>query len=69
MNKEKQPKEVKDNGLYTLLDAGQKVTLDADLSNDSVVWVIKQTPKRMYTTVTNGKGRWEVMTYRLTPCT
>ncbi len=56
------------NDLYTLLVAGQQVRLDKGFANSSIVEVVKQTPKRMYTTVTNGKNEWDVMTYRLTPC-
>ncbi len=57
----------KSNGLYTLLTTGQRVTLDKDLANSSEVIVVKQTPKRLYTTVTSdGKNEWDVMTYRLT---
>ena len=55
------------NDLYTLLVAGQQVRLDKGFANSSIVEVVRQTPKRMYTTVTNGKNEWDVMTYRLTP--
>lgn len=54
--------------LYALLCTGQDVILDEGFANSSIVKVVKQTPKRMYTTVTNGKNEWEVMTYRLKPC-
>lgn len=56
------------NDLYTLLVAGQLVRLDKGRANSSIVTVVKQTPKRVYTRVTNGKNEWDVMTYRLTPC-
>ena len=57
----------KSNGLYTLLTTGQLVGLDKDLANSSEVTVVRQTPKRLYTTVTSdGKNEWDVMTYRLT---
>ena len=57
----------KSNRLYTLLTTGQIVVLDKGLANSSEVIVVKQTPKRLYTTVTgNGKNEWVVMTYRLT---
>ena len=57
----------KSNRLYTLLTTGQIVVLDKDLANSSEVIVVKQTPKRLYTTVTgDGKNEWVVMTYRLT---
>jgi hypothetical protein len=62
-------KEIKpsSNRLYTLLTTGQLVVLDKDLANSSEVIVVKQTPKRLYTTVTgDGKNEWDVMTYRLT---
>lgn len=55
------------NRLYTLLTTGQVVGLDKDLGNSSEVTVVRQTPKRLYTTVTsNGVDEWDVMTYRLT---
>ena len=55
------------NRLYTLLTTGQLVGLDKDLTNSSEVTVVRQTPKRLYTTVTSdGKNEWDVMTYRLT---
>ena len=57
----------KSNGLYTLLTTGQLVGLDKDLANSSEVTVVRQTSKRLYTTVTsNGIDEWDVMTYRLT---
>ena len=57
----------KGNELYTLLTTGQLVGLDKDLANSSEVTVVRQTPKRMFTTVTsNGIDKWDVMTYRLT---
>ena len=57
----------KSNRLYTLLTTGQIVVLDKGLANSSEVIVVKQTPKRLYTTVTgDGKNEWDVMTYRLT---
>jgi hypothetical protein len=57
----------KSNGLYTLLTTGQLVGLDKDLANSSEVTVVRQTPKRLYTTVTgDGKNEWDVMTCRLT---
>ena len=53
--------------LYTILTTQQIVVLDKDRSNSSEVIVVKQTPKRLYTTVTvNGKDFWDVMTCRLT---
>ena len=46
---------------------GEEVWLDKDLTNKSKVKVVRQTPKRLYSTVTvNGKVTWDVMTYRLT---
>ena len=57
----------KGNESYTLLTTGQLVGLDKDLENSSEVRVVRQTPKRMFTTVTsNGINEWDVMTYRLT---
>ena len=57
----------KRNSLYTLLTTGQIVGLDKDLANSREVTVVRQTPKRLYTTVTsNGIYEWDVMTYRLT---
>jgi len=56
------------NDLYTLLVAGQQVRLDKGRANSSIVEVVRQTPKGLYTIVTNGESEWSVMTYRLTPC-
>tara|TARA_R110000787_G_scaffold177052_1_gene289129 strand:+ start:279 stop:500 length:222 start_codon:yes stop_codon:yes gene_type:complete len=55
------------NRLYTLLTTGQLVGLDKDLANSCEVTVVRQTPKRLYTTVTgDGENEWDVMTCRLT---
>ena len=57
----------KSNRLYAVLTTGQVVGLDKDLANSSEVTVVRQTLKRLYTTVTgDGKNEWDVMTYRLT---
>ena len=68
MNKQKDSKEAEIKPeLYTVLTTGQLVGLDKDLANSSEVTVVRQTPKRLYTTVTgDGKNEWDVMTYRLT---
>jgi len=58
-----------ENVFYTLLTAGQKVRLDKGFRNSSIVTVLGQSSKRMYTTVfTEGCEPWDVMTNRLTPC-
>jgi hypothetical protein len=45
---------------------GEKVLLDAEYSNRSVVKVVYQSENPMYTLVTsNDVDNWEVMTYRL----
>lgn len=44
---------------------GEMVWLDGDLSNRSLVKVIRQTPRRIYTTVEAEGVQWDVMTYRL----
>ena len=55
--------------LYPLLATGQQVVLDGDMSNSCTVTVVRQTPNRMFTTVTgNGEDTWDVMTRRLKPC-
>ena len=69
MSTEKSNKKEPDNGLYTLLTAGQSVRLDKDFRNSSIVEVVSQTPRRIYTRVKAPNGyEWDVMTNRLTPC-
>ena len=69
MNTDKSNKKEPDNGLYTLLTTRQLVELDKDFANSSMVEVVTQTPKRLYTRVKAPNGyEWDVMTYRLTPC-
>ena len=69
MSTEKSNKKEPDNGLYTLLTAGQLVELDKDFANSSIVEVVAQTPMRLYTRVKAPNGyEWNVMTNRLTPC-
>jgi hypothetical protein len=46
---------------------GEKVILDIKHANSSLVTVVSQTSGKLYTTVTNGKSVWDVMTIRLTP--
>ena len=70
MNTDKNNKKEHDNGLYTLLTAGQLVELDKGNIDNMVVRVIKQTPTRLYTVVKcdcDGDV-WRVKTKRLTPC-
>lgn len=45
---------------------GDAVILDKGKGNSSVVFVVEQTPKRIYTIVTDKINTWTVMTYRLT---
>lgn len=47
-------------------EAGQKVNLDKDMANNSVVTVISQTKNKLYTRVKSEDEEWIVMTYRLT---
>ena len=69
MNTGKSNKKETDNGLYTLLAAGLKVRLDKDFRNSSIVEVVSQTPRRLYTRVKAPNGyEWDVMTNRLSPC-
>lgn len=69
MSNEKSNKKEPDNGLYILLTAGQSVRLDKDFRNSSIVEVVSQTPRRLYTRVKAPNGyEWDVMTNRLTPC-
>lgn len=50
---------------------GQKVRLDVDFNNSSIVTVVNQTPNKLFTTVSceieneQVPREWEVMTYRL----
>ena len=59
------------NGTKTVLCAGQIVWLDKDLANHSKVEVVEQTPMRLFTVVRSLDSgyTWNVMSYRLTPCT
>ena len=69
MSTEKSNKKEPNNGLYTLLTAGQLVELDKEFANSSIVVVVTQTPMRLYTRVKAPNGyEWDVMTDRLTPC-
>ncbi len=69
MSTEKSDKKEPDNDLYTLLTAGQSVRLDEGFRNSSIVEVVSQTPRRLYTRVKAPNGyEWDVMTNRLTPC-
>jgi len=70
MNTDKSNKKEPDNGLYTLLTAGQLVELDKGNIDSMVVRVVKQTPTRLYTTVKCDYDGdvWRVKTKRLTPC-
>ena len=52
--------------LRELFTRGQKVHLDIDRANTSIVKVVSQTPQRLYTKVTDDDDTWDVMTYRLT---
>jgi len=51
------------------LEPGQIVWLDKDRHNKSQVKVVRQTPRRLFTTVMSldEESEWDVMTYRLTP--
>ena len=67
MSNEKATKEPS-NSLYALLTAGQSVRLDKDFRNSSMVEVVSQTPRRIYTRVKAPNGyEWDVMTNRFTP--
>lgn len=69
MGTDKSNKKEPDNGLYTLLAAGLKVRLDKNFRNSSIVEVVSQTPRRLYTRVKAPNGyEWDVMTNRLSPC-
>ncbi len=45
---------------------GEKVILDEKYANSSIVEVVSQTPKKLYTMVKSETSEWEVMTIRLT---
>lgn len=51
----------------TKFKPNQLVYLDKDLSNSSIVQVVLQSPKLLFTRVksTNSDYEWDVMTYRL----
>ncbi len=53
--------------LRTKFKPNQLVYLDKDLSNSSIVQVVLQSPKLLFTRVksTNSDYEWDVMTYRL----
>jgi len=44
---------------------GENVRLDKDIRNGSLVVVVSQTPKRLFTRVKSNGTEWDVMTYRL----
>ena len=53
---------------YLHYDKGRGVLIDHDFNNRAVYKVLKQTPKRMFTTVTtDGHNTYELMTNRLAP--
>lgn len=55
--------------LYPVLATGQQVILDDYMANSCIVTVVRQTPNRMFTTVSgNTEDTWDVMTRRLKPC-
>lgn len=53
--------------LRTKFKPNQLVHLDKDLSNSSIVQVVLQSPKLLFTRVksTNSDYEWDAMTYRL----
>ncbi len=44
----------------------EKVILDKQYHNSSIVEVVSQTPNRLFTRVKGNEVEWDVMTYRLT---
>lgn len=44
---------------------GEMVWLQGDLNNRSIVKIVRQTPKKLCTTVEADGVQWDVMTYRL----
>ena len=52
--------------LSETFEIGETVQLDKGFANSSMVKVLDQTSKKLYTTVTDGFDIWVVMTYRLT---
>jgi hypothetical protein len=54
------------SNLRKSFNVGQVVKLDKDHANGSEVTVVRQTPQKLFTTVTsNGENNWDVMTNRL----
>lgn len=59
--------QTKNTGMRTSFTIGQLVRLDKKYANSSKVKVVRQTPNKLFTTVTsNGVDDWQVMTNRLT---
>jgi len=57
------------SSLYTLLTAGELVMLDKNYRNNSMIEVVSQTSRRLFTRVKTPNGyEWDVMTNRLTVC-
>jgi hypothetical protein len=55
--------------LYQAFRPGDKVIVDQDRVTESVKEVVRQTPRRVFTTVKNDNGyQWEIMTNRLKYC-
>ena len=52
---------------YPKYEIGEVVILDKEYANTSDVIVVAQSePNRVFTTVSNGRDEWDVMTGRLT---
>lgn len=46
-------------------EEGEKVRLDEGFVNTSIVEVVYQSPRRLFTWVTSDRSTWSVATYRL----
>lgn len=55
--------------IWEKFEEEQRVRLDKEFRNTSIVTVKSQTSGRMYCQVSNGKSTWTVMTNRLTELT
>jgi hypothetical protein len=50
---------------YERFEKGEVVRLDADFNNSSIVEVISQSPRKLFTRIKDENSDWEVMTDRL----
>lgn len=51
--------------IFEQFDKDEPAILDENFANSSIVTVISQTPRRMFTRIKDESSDWEVMTTRL----